>query len=109
MLMGYVIIIPLITNRKENMQYFILRKIKLWGKYEYSTESKADNGYATIDEAIKRKVALETLNTNKDVSYILVNDGTPSEEIIERLEEENMEHDQERANHIAKSVNRGEL
>ena len=91
------------------MQYFILRKIKIWGKWEYETDSKAHHGYPTLDEAIKRKVALETLNTNKDVSYILVNDGTPSEEIIERLEEENMEHDQERANHIAKSVNRGEL
>ena len=68
------------------MQYFILRKIKIWGKYEYSTDSKADNGYATIDEAIKRKIALETLNTNKDVSYILVNDGTPTEQVIESME-----------------------
>jgi hypothetical protein len=104
MLMGYVIIIPLITNRKDNMQYFILRKMKIWGKYEYSTDSKADNGYATIDEAIRRKIALETLNTQKDVSYILVNDGTPTESIIESMEDET-----ERANHIAKSVNRGEL
>ena len=73
------------------MQYFILRKIKIWGKWEYETDSKAHHGYPTIDEAIKRKVALETLNTNKDVSYILANDGTPSEEIIERLEEESKE------------------
>ena len=89
--MGYVIIIPLITNRKENMQYFILRKIKIWGKWEYETDSKAHHGYPTLDEAIKRKIALETLNTNPDVSYILANDGTPSEEIIERLEEESKE------------------
>ena len=102
--MGYVIIIPLITNRKENMNYYILRKQKLWGKWEYSTEPKANHGYPTLDEAIKRKVALETLNTNKDVSYILANDGTPTEQMIENIEEET-----ERANHIAKSVNRGEL
>jgi len=102
--MGYVIIIPLITNRKDNMQYFILRKIKIWGKYEYETDSKAHHGYPTLDEAIKRKIALETLNTNKDVSYILANDGTPTESIIESIEDET-----ERANHIAKSVNRGEL
>ena len=86
------------------MQYFILKKIKIWGKDEYSTDSKADNGYATIDEAITKKIALETLNTNKNVSYILVNDGTPTESIIESIEDQT-----ERANHIAKSVNRGEL
>lgn len=91
MLMGYVIIIPLITNRKDNMQYFILRKIKIWGQDEYSTDSKADHGYATLDEAIKRKIALETLNTNPDVSYILVNDGTPTEQVIESIEEETKE------------------
>ena len=51
-----------------------------------------------------KKIALETLNTNKNVSYILVNDGTPTEQMIENIEEET-----ERANHIAKSVNRGEL
>ena len=89
--MGYVIIIPLITNRKENMQYFILRKIKIWGKWEYETDSKALHGYSTLDEAIKRKIALETLNTNPDVSYILVNDGTPTEQVIESIEEETKE------------------
>jgi len=102
--MGYVIIIPLITNRKDNMQYFILRKIKIWGKWEYETDSKALHGYSTLDEAITKKIALETLNTNKDVSYILVNDGTPTESIIESIEDQT-----EKANHIAKSVNRGEL
>ena len=70
------------------MQYFILRKIKIWGKWEYETDSKAHHGYPTLDEAIKRKVALETLNTNPDVSYILVNDGTPTEQVIESIEEE---------------------
>ena len=69
------------------MQYFILRKIKIWGKWEYETDSKAHHGYPTLDEAIKRKVALETLNTNPDVSYILVNDGTPTEQVIESIEE----------------------
>jgi len=86
------------------MQYFILRKIKIWGKWEYETDSKALHGYSTLDEAITKKIALETLNTNKDVSYILVNDGTPTESIIESIEDQT-----EKANHIAKSVNRGEL
>jgi len=86
------------------MQYFILRKIKIWGKWEYETDSKAHHGYPTLDEAIKRKIALETLNTNPDVSYILANDGTPTEQMIENMEEET-----ERANHIAKSMDRGEL
>ena len=102
--MGYVIIIPLITNRKENMNYYILRKQKLWGKWEYSTEPKANHGYTNIENAIEKRIALETLNEDKNVSFILVNDGTP----IERLEED-QEDNQERANHIAKSMDRGEL
>ena len=82
--MGYVIIIPLITNRKENMNYYILRKQKLWGKWEYSTEPKANHGYTNIKDAMQKVVALETLNDDKNVSFILANDGTP----IERLEED---------------------
>ena len=102
--MGYVIIIPLITNRKENMNYYILRKQILWGKWEYSTEPKANHGYTDIEKAIEKRIALETLNEDKNVSFILVNDGTP----MERLEED-QEDNQERANHIAKSMDRGEL
>ena len=102
--MGYVIIIPLITNRKENMNYYILRKQKLWGKWEYSTEPKANHGYTDIEKAIEKRIALETLNEDKNVSFILVNDGTP----MERLEDD-QEDNQERANHIAKSMDRGEL
>ena len=86
------------------MQYFILRKQKLFDKVEYDTEPKARRGYEKIADAIQKKVALETLNENDGVEYIIVNDGTPTEQVIE-----SMEHDQERANHIAKSVNRGEL
>ena len=102
--MGYVIIIPLITNRKENMNYYILRKQKLWGKWEYSTEPKANHGYTNVEKAIEKRIAVETLNEDKNVSFILVNDGTP----MERLEED-QEDNQERANHIAKSMDRGEL
>ena len=102
--MGYVIIIPLITNRKENMNYYILIKQKLWGKWEYSTEPKANHGYTNIEKAIEKRIALETLNEDKNVSFILVNDGTP----MERLEDD-QEDNQERANHIAKSMDRGEL
>ena len=102
--MGYVIIIPLITNRKENMNYYILRKQKLWGKWEYSTEPKANHGYTNIEKAIEKRIALETLNEDKNVSFILVNDGTP----MERLEDD-QEDNQERANQIAKSMDRGEL
>ena len=86
------------------MHYFILRKQKLWGKWEYSTEPKANHGYANVKDAMQKVVALETLNEDKNVSYVLVNDGTP----IERLEDDK-EDNQERANHIAKSMDRGEL
>ena len=75
MCMGYDNI-PYINNRKENMQYYILRKQKLWGKWEYDTEPKARRGYTDIGEVSKKLVALENLNENEDVSYIIVNDST---------------------------------
>jgi hypothetical protein len=61
------------------MQYFILRKIKIWGKDQYSIEAKAQNGYDSITEVTEKKIALETLNDSKDVSYVIVNNGTPIE------------------------------
>jgi hypothetical protein len=74
--MGYVNIIPLITNRKENMQYFILRKQKMFGQYEYDTEPKARRGYTDLGEVSKKLVALENLNESDDVKYIIVNDSS---------------------------------
>ena len=73
--MGYYDIISHI-NRKENMQYYILRKQKLWGKWEYSTEPKANRGYTDIGEVSKKLVALENLNEDENVSFIIVNDST---------------------------------
>ena len=75
MCMGYDNI-PYINNRKENMQYYILRKQKLWGKWEYSTEPKANRGYTDIGEVSKKLVALENLNEDENVSFIIVNDST---------------------------------
>tara|TARA_R100001224_G_scaffold30026_1_gene16606 strand:+ start:429 stop:662 length:234 start_codon:yes stop_codon:yes gene_type:complete len=72
MLMGYDNI-PL-TNRKENMQYYILRKMKLWGEWEYDTDPKARRGYTDMGEVAKKMVALENLNEDKNISYIIVND-----------------------------------
>ena len=68
--------IPDINNRKENMQYYILRKQKLFGKWEYSTEPKANRGYTDIGEVSKKLVALENLNEDENVSFIIVNDST---------------------------------
>ena len=68
------------------MQYFILRKQEMFGKVEYDTEVKARRGYSTIDEAITKKVALDTLKESNGVEYIIVNDGTPTESIIESME-----------------------
>ena len=72
--MGYVNIIPLITNRKENMQYYILRRIKLWGEWEYDTDPKAKRGYKDMGEVAKKLVALQNLNEDKNISYVIVND-----------------------------------
>ena len=59
------------------MNYYILRKQKIWGKYEYDTDNKANKGYSDLGEVSKKLVALENLNENEHVSYIVVNDGTP--------------------------------
>ena len=59
----------------------------MFGKVEYDTEPKARRGYEKIADAIQKKVALETLNENDGVEYIIVNDGTPMERLEEKLEE----------------------
>ena len=77
-------IIPHINKRKENMQYFILRKTTISDTSHYDVDYKAKKAFKTIDEAISKQVALETLNDEDNVKYIIVNDGTP----IERLKED---------------------
>ena len=47
-------VIPLIT--------YILRRSKLYGKYEYDTDMKANKGYTDLGEVSKKLVALENLN-----------------------------------------------
>ena len=86
----------------------------MFGKVEYETEMKARRGYENISDAIEKRLALETLNEHDGVEYIIVNDGTPIERLENQDDEGNTaiitdEREQERANHIAKSVNRGEL
>jgi len=46
----------------------------MWGKYEYDTEPKARRGYTDLGEVSKKLVALENLNENDDVKYIIVKD-----------------------------------
>jgi len=55
--------------------YYIMRKMKLWGREEFDTDTKARHGYKTIEEVSKKVVALETLNDNENVSYVVVQDA----------------------------------
>ena len=64
------------------MQYFILRKTTISDTSQYDIDYKAKKGFKTFNEAVTKQVALETLNEEDNVEYIIVNDGTP----IERLE-----------------------
>ena len=75
-------IIPHINKRKENMQYFILRKTTIGDTSNYDVDYKAKKGFKTFNEVIEKKLALETLNDEDNVEFVIVNDGTP----IERLE-----------------------
>ena len=59
------------------MNYYILRKQKIWVRYEYDTDNKANRGYSDLGEVSKKLVALENLNENENISYVVVNDGTP--------------------------------
>ena len=68
-------IIPHIINRKENMQYFILRKTKFSDRVEYDTDHKARKGFKTFNEVIEKKIALETLNDDDHIEFVIVNDG----------------------------------
>ena len=52
-----------------------MRKMKLWGREEFDTDTKARHGYKTIEEVSKKVVALETLNDNENVSYVVVQDA----------------------------------
>ena len=67
------------------MQYYILRKQKLWGKWEYSTEPKANRGYTDIGEVSKKVVALENLNEDENVSFIIVNDSSNPKLILDNI------------------------
>ena len=56
------------------MNYYILRKIKILVKYEQYTDSKARRGYTDLGDVSKKLVALENLNENDDVKYVIVKD-----------------------------------
>ena len=49
--------------------YYILKQS--WDK-SVSTTYPADKGYATIEEAHEKVLALQTLNDNKDTEYFIV-------------------------------------
>ena len=96
--MGYVIIIPLITNRKENM-YLIISKLEFnISEDSYSVEAQ-DTDFNIINEKLK---ALQLLNTQEDKTFFVV-DVEWNKRVADA------EYQQERANHIAKSMDRGEL
>ena len=68
-------IIPHINKRKENMQYFILRKTKIGDRAEYDVDYKARKGFKSFNQVVEKKIALETLNDENHVELVIVNDG----------------------------------
>ena len=55
--------------RKENKMYYILKQG--WDK-SVSTTYMADKGYATIEEAHEKVLALQTLNDKEDTKFFIV-------------------------------------
>ena len=69
------------------MQYFILRKTKFSDRAEYDTDYKAKKGFKTFSDAVEKRIALETLNDDNDIEFIIVNDGHALEEYEEKHSE----------------------
>jgi len=69
------------------MQYFILRKTKFSDRVEYDIDHKARKGFKTFNEVIEKKIALETLNDDDHIEFVIVNDGHALEEYEEKHSE----------------------
>ena len=55
--------------------YYILRKDNYTAGAEFDTDVKAKKSYASMNEALQKKTALETLNdSNEFRQYIIVQD-----------------------------------
>ena len=54
--------------------YYILRKDNYNAGAEFDTDVKAKKGYASMNEALEKKDALETLNDSEFRQYIIVQD-----------------------------------
>ena len=57
---------------ERNKMFYILRETSFSDHKQYDTESGANKEYATKEDAIKRVKALNVLNDEKHVSYIIV-------------------------------------
>ena len=63
----------LLTNRKDIMKYFVLKKFKYIRGYEHDMPPFVKDGFADLATAEGAKAALETLEPRSDiVSYIIV-------------------------------------
>ena len=63
--MGYVIIIPLITNRKDSM-YLIISRLKFNHNADSYTVEAQDTDFGRIHDKMK---ALQLLNTEEDKTF----------------------------------------
>ena len=52
--------------------YIILRKCEFSNHTEYDTDMSANRDYATKEDVIKRVKALNLLNSNTHISYVIV-------------------------------------
>ena len=55
------------------MQYYILRRVKLWGEWEYDTDPKAKRGYKDMGEVAKKIVAQVALPEDPTTEEIVKN------------------------------------
>ena len=68
-LWDYLLYAHFITIRKENKMYYILKQ--RWDS-SVDTTYMADKGYATLEMAEEKRKALEILNENEEVKFLIV-------------------------------------
>jgi hypothetical protein len=66
--------------------FFVLKKYKYIRGFQYEIPKQSDNGYETLNAAIKAKDAFDLLETRPDlVTYVIINGEPITSSIVEDI------------------------
>ena len=67
--------------------FFVLKKYKYIRGFQYEIPKQGDNGYQTLNAAIKAKDAFDLLETRPDlVTYVIINGEPITSAIVEDIQ-----------------------